>query len=227
MGLVKGLDDINRHVKERQESGENREFREVQRLKLNPGESKKIRFVQELDEKAENYDKKLGLGLVAAERCHPDGDRYPGGPLWWLRLVDRTEEDGYDWCAEQGWELKAKFYINVVDVSTGQVFLWERSPFSPLAESVFGTATERGTLTDTVWKISRGPGKKGQYSLALVNITEEPLEVSPDDVYDIEEEVLHNVPADEQEEYVRKITERVMSKGDDDEDSEEESDSVW
>lgn len=224
MSVISGLDEITKYIEDKSTSRVdiNRAF------KLQPGKSRKIRFVQELDKKAKNYDEKYGTGLVVSERVHPDADTFPGGKLFWLKLVDRYDEEGQDWAAEQGWAPKTTVYINCVDIDTGEVLLFERSAFSALTDSVLQTAKARGTITESVFSLSRGPGEKGQYALTVVDIAEGVVEVDPDDLYDLNEDVLRNIPYEEQEAYVREIEARVK-KNDaaDSEDDGETSDEVW
>lgn len=225
MSIVSGLDNIKSAVK--RENYEDR--REIKRLiPLEPGQSRKIRFVQELDKNAKNYREEYGLGLVVVERNHPDNTPYgqPGGKLWWLRLVDRTEDDGRDWAAEQGWDLRTTLYINVVDVDTGEVLLFEKNAYSDLADDIFTTAGERGTLTDGVFKFSKGEGSKGRYSISAVDFTDEQLDVDPEELFDIENEILKNIPASEQEQFVQEIESRVYG-ADEEGEGVEDSDEVW
>ena len=74
MGIVKGLKGLNAVMDKPQSNSEGSKARWV---KLEDGESVKIRFLQELDPDSPTYNEKLGLGFIAVEHTNPkDYRRY-------------------------------------------------------------------------------------------------------------------------------------------------------
>lgn len=221
MSVVRGLDAIRNKIDSRQ-SFNNVNDRELTQ-NIESGKSKTIRFVQELDESAKGYDEKYGLGIVVSEFEHPDH--------FWLKLVDTSDDEGACWAAEQGWKNKITLYINVVDVDTGDVYYLARSVLGGLGEQIVESAGERGSLTDSVWRIKKtGEGMGTRYKLNLIEISDEPLDVDPDDLVDFEKDVLNEVPYDEQEAFVRQIEQRVKDKQGTaaaSSDSDDNDDDVW
>lgn len=220
MSVLRGLDAIRSKIDSRQ-SFNNVNDRELTQ-NIESGKSKTIRFVQELDESAKGYSEDYGLGIVVSEFEHPDH--------FWLKLVDTSEDEGACWAAEQGWKNKITLYINVVDVDTGEVYYLARSVLGGLGEQVVESAGERGSLTDSVWRIKKtGEGMGTRYKLNLIEISDEPLDVDPDDLVDFEKDVLNEVPHDEQEAFVRQIEQRVKDKQGStaSSDSDDSDDDVW
>ena len=70
MGIVKGLKDLNKALDKPQSSGEGGP--KGRWLKIEDGESLKIRFLQEIDPDSENYDERAGTAFIAVEHTNPD-----------------------------------------------------------------------------------------------------------------------------------------------------------
>ena len=68
MGIVKGLKDLNKALDKPQHSGG--EGSKARWVKLEDGESVKIRFLQELDPDSPNYIEKNGLGFIAVDTSY-------------------------------------------------------------------------------------------------------------------------------------------------------------
>jgi hypothetical protein len=205
MSIVTGLDSIRKKIDSRPGAGNRVDEKELTR-NLKKGESRKIRFLQELDTASPLYDEKFGLGLVVSEYQHPN--------VWWLRLVDTSDDsDGQCWPLEQGWESKLTLYVNVVDVETNEIFYLSRSVLGGIGKTVIDSALERGKLTDIVWKVSKsGEGMKTRYEFVVSDFTSEELGVSPDALVDFRTDVLREVPYEEQEKFVREIEGRIARK---------------
>ena len=207
MGVITGLSAIKEALGSRPSTFENVSDKELTR-NIQKNTERTIRFVQELDESSSLYNEELGLGVVAVEYQHPD--------LFWLRLADSSDTDGASWPAEQGWEQKISLYINVVDVDTGEVFYLQRSILGGLGQQIVESASDRGSLTDGVWKIKKtGEGMKTRYSLNLISLDTEPVSVNPEDLIDFRKNVINEVPYAEQEAYVRQVERRVRDKNQD------------
>lgn len=85
------------------------------------GDSAILRFAQEIDYDAKNYDKERGIGFVNIEHNHPDPKvgwknrancslESQGDCLPCSKVQDRSVE----WDQRKGWKQKEKFYVNVV-----------------------------------------------------------------------------------------------------------------
>jgi hypothetical protein len=205
MSVLTGLDAIRAKIAERPTAGDRVDDRELTR-NMKSGSSRNIRFLQELDENSELYNPELGLGLVVALFEHPN--------LYWLKLVDTSDEGG-SYPAEQGtWTSKLVLYINVIDVDTNEVFFLERSVLGGLGQTVVDSAFERGKLTDGVWKIKRtGEKKATRYEFQATDFGKAPVEVSADDLIDFRKSVLKEIPYEEQERFVKGIEAKMAAKG--------------
>jgi len=226
MGVVSGLDAIRKQIESRPSAGGDRvDERELTR-NLKPGKDRKIRFVQEIDDESPYYKEEYGTALVVSEFAHPD--------IFWLRIVDTSdEEDGNNYGLENGWDSKLNMYINVVDVDSGEVFYLSRSVLGGLGQQIFENASDRGSLTDSEWKIKKkGEGMNTKYNLSLINITDEPLDVDPEDLIDFRKQVLNEIPYDQQAAFVKQVEGRVQKKQQDSEaesasSSDDDDDEVW
>jgi hypothetical protein len=192
MSLVKGLKNIQRAAEQRSGGGAN--F-----LKLKDGESRKIRFLQELDEEADGFNEQAGVGFLAVEYRDPDNFR--------KRALDTSDEgDGSCWMAEQGWRPRQTLYINVLDVETGEVKVLSQG-FGPktIVNWLLEYAGDVGTITNQDFRIKRtGSGMTDtQYTLTPAGQPDkEPYDVSQHELVDLER-LLNKVPYDEQEDFFR------------------------
>jgi hypothetical protein len=217
MGVITGLSAIKEALDARPSTFENVGDKELTR-NIQKNAERTIRFVQELDESSSLYNEEYGVGIVAVEYQHPE--------LFWLRLADSSDSDGSCWPAEQGWDQKISLYINVVDADTGEVFYLSRSILGGLGQQIVESASDRGSLTDGVWKIKKtGEGMKTRYSLNLISIDATPVNVNVEDLIDFRKNVVNEIPYSEQEAYVRQVERRVRDKNQDT--SEEDTALAW
>ena len=111
MGIVKGLKDLNKALdKPTYNEGDGTKARWV---KLEDGESVKVRFLQELDPDSPSYNEKLGLGFIAVEHTNPGDYR--------RKALCSMDDQGKCWGCEQhrkdykaGWKGRSRLYINVL-----------------------------------------------------------------------------------------------------------------
>ena len=217
MGVITGLSAIKQALDARPGTFENVSDKELTRNIQKNGE-RTIRFVQELDESSPLHNADYGVGIVAVEYQHPE--------LFWLRIADTSDTDGACWAAEQGWDQKISLYVNVVDVETGEVLYLSRSILGGLGQQIVESASDRGSLTDGVWKIKKtGEGMKTRYSLNLISIDADPINVEADALIDFRKNVINEIAYSEQEAYVRQVERRVNDKKQDTEP--EDSDLAW
>ena len=204
MSVVKGLGQMKNLLEKRESRGGPR-F-----LKLKDGDSLQIRFLQELDEESEHYDKDAGLGVLVREWRDPENFR--------KRIVDTSETEGKCWPAEQrskdyeengesDWRPRVSLYVNVLverEDEDDEVFILNQGlgPKS-VVPWLIDYATETGSITNARFKIKRtGSGQYDtQYTLTPIGL------VDPVDTSDLQlaewDKVLNHVPYDQQEEYFR------------------------
>lgn len=95
----------------------------IQRFALQKdGDSAVVRFAQEIDFDAKNYDEEAGIGFVNIE--HTNGSDPKNG--WKNRATcsidtqgacfpcEKVSDHAVEWAARKGWKQKEKFYINVI-----------------------------------------------------------------------------------------------------------------
>jgi hypothetical protein len=204
MSVLSGIEAIRKKIEERPAAFDNVSDRELTR-NIKSGQKRRIRFVQELDPEAKGYNEDYGLGIVVSEYQHPK--------LFWLLVEDTFDEEGECWAAEQGWASKLNLYVNVVDVDSGEVFYLARSVLGGLGKDIIESAAERNSVTDALWSIKKeGQGMNTKYTLTLVDITSDPVDVDTEKLIDFRKSVLNNIPSDEQAAFVRQVEQRVASK---------------
>lgn len=222
MGVLTNLASIRKAVDERPKGFDNVRDRELTSA-MKSGEKRKIRFLQELDPESKGYDEKYGTGLVVSELAHPDH--------FWLLVVDTTDDEGECWAADQGWKSKLNLYINVQDVETGDVFYIARSVLGGLGADILESASERSRLTDALWTIKKtGEGLTTRYSLTMVDISDDPVDVDPSELIDFRQSVLNEVESDKQAAFVAEIEERLAKKASENGKSaasDDDDDDVW
>lgn len=163
MGIQKGLASINSYREEQERRREAAAAPKVNWLKIVDKEVVKVRFLQELDEGAENYSEKNGLGFFATEHSNPDDYRKKA-----VCSMDDEEQcigcekHREDWRA--GWKAKSRLYINVlVKRANGDeevaVMSQSNGPKAVIAAQVLEYAVENNTLTDRWWRITRTGSK--------------------------------------------------------------------
>ena len=193
------LDEIRKY-REQMEERANRI--KVNWLKITPGDKVKVRYLQELDEGALNYNPELGMGKFVTE--HVKGQEYQ------KKFVCTIESEGRCLGCEKarenpkgGFGQKARLYINVLvekdgelDVAVMSQAMGSKSVIGPM---IVDYAVEGNTITDRWWRIGRvGEGNDTQYT---------PFVMSPDNdinpadykdkIVDLENVVRH-IPYDEQ-----------------------------
>jgi len=212
----------------------------VNRLSLEKdGDSVIVRFAQELDHDAKNYNEDRGIGFVNIEHNHPDPKvgwrnrascsiETQGACLPCEKVANRDVE----WADRKGWKQKEKFYINVVageprevketrnnreytkylptnideDTGDGTVYLLEQGTYNgiynDLANYFLESKISGDTITNKYFKISRkGSGfNDTSYSvLALQDIPKKAKSLDDFELYNIKEDVLVEVPYNQQE----------------------------
>lgn len=164
-------------------------------LKIEPNKSIKVWFLQELTEDAENYNPEVGTAeLVQVVQSPADftkSAQYTG---------DKAEFNNESWTAEQaatgekGWNPKLHLLVNVAvleeDNEGNEVWrskvLDQKFSSQHIGNDLVDIASEFGTITDRVFKISRkGEGTKTEYGIIPLGEGEYPFEVSDLEIYDL------------------------------------------
>jgi len=201
MGIVKGLKDLNKALDKPQSSGG--EGSKARWLKLEDGESIKIRFLQELDPDSPEYNDKLGLGFIAVEHTNPGDYR--------RKALCSMDDQGKCWGCEQhrkdykkGWKGRSRLYINVqVDDGKEEPYvavLSQGSSGKTITPTVIEYAGEMGSITNLMWRIKRS-GTKTDTSYTIIPLAkdEEKFDSSSLELYKLEEVAVRDLPYTEQE----------------------------
>jgi hypothetical protein len=201
MSIVRGLKNMNKTLdKPTYNSGESSKARW---LKLEDGESIKIRFLQELDPDSPTYDEKMGLGFIALEHTNPKDYR--------RKALDTMESDGRDWANEQhrkdpkaGWKARSRLYINVL-VDDGKeepyvAILSQGTSAKTITPTLIEYAGEMGSISNCTWRIKR-TGTKTDTSYTIIPLAkdEQPFDASALELIDLEKSAVRYVPYAEQE----------------------------
>ena len=200
MGIVKGLKDLNKALDKPQPSGDGTKARWV---KLEDGESVKIRFLQELDPDSPSYNEKLGLGFIAVEHTNPKDYR--------RKALCSMDDQGKCYGCEQhrkdykaGWKGRSRLYINVL-VDDGKeepytAILSQGSSGKTVTPTLIEYAGEMGSITNLMWRIKR-TGLKTETSYTIIPLAkdETAFDASSLELYKLEETAVRDLPYAEQE----------------------------
>lgn len=176
----------------------------VRWLKLEDGQSVKLRFVNEVDEDSKFYDENRGLAIVVSEHTNPKDYR--------RKAVCTMEDAGRCFGCEMnakdpkaGWRARLRFYTNVL-VEDGMedpyVAVWsmgvaKAATFNTIREY----AMESEGITNMMWKLKRsGVGTETNYILIPGATDSEPFDWSSVDAFNLETAV-REVPYSEQESF--------------------------
>jgi len=201
MGIVKGLKDLNKALdKPTYSDSDSTKGRWV---KLEDGESVKIRFLQELDPDSPSYNEKAGLGFIAVEHTNPKDYR--------RKALCTMEDQGKCWGCEQhrkdykaGWKGRSRLYINVL-VDDGKedpyvAILSQGSSGKTVTPTLIEYAGEMGSITNLMWRIKRS-GTKTDTSYTIIPLAkdEKPFDASSLELFKLEETAVRDLPYTEQE----------------------------
>lgn len=201
MGIVKGLKGLNQVMdKPQTSSGDGTKGRWV---KLEDGESVKIRFLQELDPDSPTYNEKNGLGFIAVEHTNPKDYR--------RKALCSMDDQGKCFGCEQhrkdykaGWKGRSRLYINVL-VDDGKEdpyvgILSQGSSGKTVTPTLIEYAGEMGSITNLMWRIKRS-GTKTDTSYTIIPLAkdETTFDSSELELFKLEETAVRDLPYTEQE----------------------------
>lgn len=201
MGIVKGLKDLNKAL-DKPSYNEN-DGTKARWVKLEDGESVKIRFLQELDPDSPNYNEKNGLGFIAVEHTNPKDYR--------RKALCSMDDQGKCYGCElhrkdykAGWKGRSRLYINVL-VDDGKeepyvAILSQGSSGKTVTPTLIEYAGEMGSITNLMWRIKRtGTKTDTSYTIIPLQKDETAFDSSSLELYKLEETAVRDLPYTEQE----------------------------
>lgn len=201
MSVITGL----KNIKSKMDRPQVEEGARARWLKLDDGQSVKIRFINELDADSKHYNKDRGLAIVVAEHTNPRDYR--------RKAVCTLDDEGRCFGCEMhrkdpkaGWKARLRFYTNVlVDDGTEEyVAVWSQGvgPKSPATNILIEYATDTGSISNLQWRLKRsGTGTQTNYTLIpLANDTEE-YDWSNADPFNLEKVAVRNISYPDQESF--------------------------
>jgi hypothetical protein len=207
MGIVTGLNAINKAIEQPNYTNDGPKGRW---LKVNDGQSLKIRFLQEIDPDSSNYNNEAGLGIVAIEHQNPKDYK--------RKAVCTIDDEGQCYGCEEyrrdpksGWKSKPRFYINVL-VNDGK-----EEPYVAIMSQGIGAksataeisqyAAETASITNLDWKLKRtGTATDTNYSIIpLPTASATTIDLSKYELYDLKTVAVRTVPYADQENFYKGI----------------------
>lgn len=201
MGIVTGLKNLNDVIDRPGHEGS--EGSKATWVKIEDGESIKVRFLQELDPDSPTYNEKNGLGFIAIEHTNPADYR--------RKALCSMDDQGKCYGCEQhrkdykaGWKGKPRLYINVL-VDNGK-----DDPFvAVLSQGISGKtitptlneyAKEMGSITNLMWRIKR-TGLKTDTSYTIIPLQKDETEFDSSglELYDLMTTAVRDLPYVEQD----------------------------
>jgi hypothetical protein len=201
MGIAKGLKELNKAIdKPSYSEGDGTKARWV---KLEDGESVKIRFLQELDPDSPHYNKENGLGFIANEHTNPGDYR--------RKALCSMDDQGKCWGCEQhrkdfkaGWKARARLYINVL-VEDGKedpyvAILSQGASGKAVTPTLIEYAGEVGSISNLVWRIKRS-GTKTDTSYTIIPLAKDEAQFDSAalELYELEKVAVRDMAYTEQE----------------------------
>jgi hypothetical protein len=168
-----------------------------------------VQFLQELDPSGTGYNEDKGLAVAAVEHEAP-------GPKGYLaRATCTLDSEGQCYACErkkadyqEGWKTKTNLYVNALVWLPGMkepvTRVISRNFNQTFSQQLMDVAVEEGTITDTVFKITRhGSGTQLVWVLAP---TKQPVvDASDAEVFDLKSTVLRDVSYEKQPEYFGRV----------------------
>lgn len=195
MGFVEGLGKIGETLDKKQ-GGSADERVKAKWLSLKSGENVKIAFLQELDEAADNYSAKNGLGKFFLEHTNPNN--------WRKKAECTADDDGGCYGCQNGWVQKVQMYINVlVDDGKNEPYvavLSRGTGKGSVSRLLLEYATDDGTIADKWFKFKREGAGKDDTTYYLIPNKPHGLDVEDYELFDLTK-VVFRVAPERQEAY--------------------------
>jgi hypothetical protein len=174
-------------------------------LKLEDGQSVKIRFVNEIDPDSPNYDAGRGLAIVVSEHTNPKDYR--------RKAICSMSDEGRCYGCERdrqdpkaGWRPRLRYYTNLLveDGDDQYVAIWSQGvgPKSTTTKTIIEYASDTESVSNLVWKLKRsGTGTSTAYTLFPMLIDTEPFDWSGVQPHELEKVAVRSVPYSDQENF--------------------------
>jgi hypothetical protein len=200
MGIMKGLKAMEQAI-DKPKSVEGTGPK-VRWLKMDDGQSVKVRFVNELDADSPNYDEVRDLAIVVSEHTNPKDYK--------RKAVCTMDSEGRCYGCEMarkepkgGWRARLRFYTNLLvddGLEDRYVAVWSQGVGKQSAfNNVREYALETGSVSNLNWKLKRqGTGTDTTYVLLPSAPDTEPFDWSGVEPYNLEK-VVRELPYAEQE----------------------------
>jgi hypothetical protein len=203
MGLAKGLKELNKAIdKPSYAEGDGTKARWV---KIEDGESIKLRFLQELDPDSPEYREENGLGFIANEHTNPADYR--------RKALCSMDDQGKCYGCEQhrkdykkGWKGRPRLYVNVL-VDDGKeepyvAILSQGASGKAITPTLIEYAGEVGSISNLMWRIKRiGKNTDTSYTIIPLAKDEEKFDTSSLELYDLEKVAVRDLPYVDQESF--------------------------
>ena len=206
MGIVKGLNAMNAALDKPASSGSGEKGRW---LKLDDGQSAKIRFLQELDPDSPNFDNRAGVGFIAVEHTNPKDYR--------RKALCSVDDQGRGFGCEMhrrdpkaGWKGRSRLYINIL-VDDGNedpyVAIFSQGTGAKSATpEIIQYAGETGSISNVLWRLKR-TGEKTDTNYSIIPLpSDAKVDVSQYELYDLEKIAVRDVPYVDQENFYMGVT---------------------
>lgn len=201
MGIVKGLAGINAYNAEQEQKKKDRERPKTVWFKIADKQKVEVAFLQELDENSPNFSAKNGQGILAVEHTNPDNFR--------RKAVCTKDEEGQCFGCDKhsedytkGWKAKTRLYINVLVKEEGKepyvAVLSQSTSGQSITPTLIEEAGDEETITTKWFSLGKtGEGTDTNYTLRAKK--EHGLNVEDYEVFNLEENVIRQIPFDQQE----------------------------
>ena len=200
MSIIKGLKAMEEAI-DKPKFGDSSGIK-VRWVKLDDGQSVKIRFVNELDADSPNYNEERDLAIVVSEHTNPKDYR--------RKAVCSMDSEGRCYGCEMarkepksGWRARLRFYTNLLvddGIDDPYVAVWSQGVSK---QSAFNNAREyaleTGSISNLNWKLKRqGTGMDTTYVLLPSAPDTEPFDWAAFEPFSLEK-VVKELPYSEQE----------------------------
>jgi len=203
MSIVKGLKNVEAVVNKKTYTSDPDAPR-TRWLRLEEGQSVKVRFINELDEDSPNYDKDRDLAIVVAEHTNPNDYK--------RKAVCTAEDEGRCFGCEMaqkepkaGWRARNRFYTNLLvddGMESPYVAVWSQGLGKQSAvHTLLEYQSDTNSISNLSWKCKRqGTGTDTTYVLLPGAPDTEPFDWSSYTPFNLEK-VVREVPYAEQEQF--------------------------
>lgn len=209
MGIIKGLSALNAELDKPSMAS----FDGVKGrwLKLEDGQSVKIRFLQELDPDSPSYNEKCGVGFIAVEHTNP------GKGMYTRKALCSIDDQGRCFGCEMhrkdmkaGWKGRSRLYINVL-VYDGKedpyvAILSQGSGAKSATPEIIQYAGETGSISNVLWRLKR-TGEKTDTAYSIIPLpSEEEFDPTAYELFDLEKIAVRDIDYSEQETFYMGVT---------------------